>query len=87
MDDFAGGESIYVHHAAIGEQRPSPSSRLTVATHRERPIWPGDALAAELASFKLTLDLLRARPFRLDAHAHEELVSLSQELLGSFAWR
>jgi hypothetical protein len=45
------------------------------------------ALVAELASFKLTLDLLRARPFRLDAHALEELVSLSQELLGSFAWR
>ena len=43
--------------------------------------------AAKLASFKLTPDLLRARPFRLDAHALEELVSLSQELLGSFAWR
>lgn len=24
MDDFAGDESIYVHHAAIGEQPPAP---------------------------------------------------------------
>jgi hypothetical protein len=47
----------------------------------------GDALVAQLASFKLTPDLLRARPLRLDACALEELVSLSQELLGSFAWR
>jgi hypothetical protein len=45
-----------------------------------------DALVAKLASFELTPDLLCARPLRLDANALEELVSLSQELLGSFAW-
>jgi hypothetical protein len=49
-------------------------------------VWPGDVLAAKLASPKLTPDLLRARLFRLDADALEELVSLGQELLSSFAW-
>jgi len=49
--------------------------------------YPIDALPAKLAGFELTPDLLRARPFRLDAHVLEELISISQELLGSFAWR